>query len=325
MTDFQEAFGIRKTGPHTYQSNHKLMKPHPKSRGVYGGNLAGQALLVAIKSAPDGFTPHSLHSFFVKSASDTQGITWVVEENSNGKSFCNRTIKAVQEGETKYIANVSLTKKNSVKAAEKEFEEYEQRRKQAGNEDDEDDEPRVSKPFTFQTPYPSWLTNLDIDKIPTDKRAKSRFIFHKVPQQMFSLEDTKEEDAIPVTERKLSFYVRLGDDDLEITDPAYQFVGMGVLSDSLFLTRLARVMRISTVNLADVAHYFSVSLDHIMYFHDVDFDCTKWMGYGFKAVRLVNNRVLLEGEMYSEDGKHVATIIQEGLVHFNGLEKFAKL
>ncbi|GBL48591.1 acyl-CoA thioesterase II [Candidozyma auris] len=338
MTDFEDALGIKQVKPdgdtHVFVSNHRLTKPSKKSKGVYGGNLAGQALLAAIRTAPEGFTPHSLHSHFVKSVSDQHRVKWTVEEISNGKTFCNRSVKAWQDKQIRYIANISLTRKNCFRQSEREYYEYEERQEQKKKEaaargeeydPDDDGEPIKSKPFSFQTPLPRWLLEERREDMAVDKRSANRYIYHKIPHQFVSLEDTKYEDKVPVTERKMSFFVRLGDGNLKIKDSAFQFVGLGVLSDSLFLTRLARVLRISTVNLNQTGHYFSVSLDHIIYFHDSDFDCTQWVAFGFKAVRLINNRVLLEAEMYNEAGQHVATIIQEGLVHFNGLEKQAHL
>lgn len=339
MSDFEEALGIKEGRPegdlHVFILNHKLTKPQKNSKGVYGGNLAGQALLAAIKTAPEGFTPHSLHSHFVKSVSDQQKVKWTVEEVSNGKTFCNRSVKAWQDKLIRYIANISLTRTNSFKQAEREYYDYEERQEKLKKEaaakgeeydpESEDAEPMKLKPFSFQTPLPRWLLEERKEDMPVDKRSANRYIYHKIPHQFVSLEDTKYEDRVPVTERKMSFFVRLGDGSLKIKDPAFQFVGLGVLLDSLFLTRLARVLRISTVNLSKTGHYFSVSLDHVIYFHDSEFDCTQWVAFGFKAVRLTNNRVLLEAEMYNEAGQHVATIIQEGLVHFNGLEKLAHL
>lgn len=328
MSSFEHAMGVTQTGPHTYRSNEFLTKPHPKSRGVYGGNLAGQALLVAVRSAPQGFTPHSLHLYFVKAAVDNLHVDWAVTENSNGKTFCNRTIKALQDGVLRYVVHVSLTKRNLVKEAEqahREWAERERVRQETGEEDDDDETGMVAKPFTFQTPLPLWLRDVPKEKMHYVDMGRDRYLFHLIPHQMISLEDTKMEDQLLVPDRKMSFYVRLGDGEMRLQDPAFQFVGIGVLSDSLFLTRLARILRISTVNLAQVLHYFSLSLDHVMYFHDTDFDCTKWVGFGFRALRIKNNRVLLEGEMFNEAGLHVATIVQEGLVHFNGLEKMVHL
>lgn len=322
MEDVEYTLGVKQLSETRFQSNTTLTKPHPQSRGVYGGNLAGQALLVAIKSCPEGFTPHALHSFFVKATSSDSLVDWDVEKISNGNNFCNRLVRAIQDGEIKYIANISLTKRNSeAKAIEK----YEKYTEQVAKHGEDDDASPVPKPFGFGTPYPKWLQESTHEELELDLRGKNRLIYHKLPPKMNKLELTKEEDNVAPSERQLAFYVKWGDDEIQLKDPAFHFVGLGVLSDSFFLTRLARILRIPDLDYTNTIHYFSLSLDHIMYFHDVDFDVTKWMGFSFKNTRFANNRALLEGEMFNDKGVHVATIIQEGLVHFNSIEEKAKL
>lgn len=330
-SDVEYELGVTKIGPHSYQSNEPLQKPAPSARGAYGGFIAGQALLVAMKSSPPGFTPHSLHSFFTKPTSSTEKIIWEVDEINNGKNFVNRSLKATQGGQTKYIANISLTKKNSFKAANDKYEEYKKRqatKKHNDNDNDDDDdsdESPIPKPFGFQTPYPKWLKDQKPEEL--DFSVGNGGVSHKYPIQMISLDSTKDEESLDVTERRLSYFVKWGEDkQLTLKDPdTFKFVGLGVLSDSLFLLRLARILRVNSVDHSHLVHYYSVSLDHIMYFHDDDFDPTKWMAFGFKAARFNNDRVLLEAEMYNDKGTHVCSIIQEGLVHLNGIELEAKL
>ena len=323
MEDVEYNLGVKQISKTRFQGNAPLTKPHPSSRGVYGGNLAGQALLVAIRSSPEGFTPHALHSFFVKACSPDTVVDYEVEVVSQGNNFCNRLVKAIQDGEIKYIANISLTRRNSNKDSTEKYLKYKKKVEEHG--EDEDETP-VQKPFGFGTPYPKWLKDSPAESLKLDVRGKNRLIYHKIPPQMNQLDITKNEDKIAPSERKLSFYVKWGNDgEVEIKDPAFHYVGLGVLSDSFFLTRLARVLRIPGLEYSNTVHYFSLSLDHIMYFHDTDFDVTEWMGFSFKNVKFSNNRALLEGEMYNEKGVHVATIIQEGLVHFNGIERNAKL
>ncbi|CUM46382.1 uncharacterized protein AC631_03093 [Debaryomyces fabryi] len=323
MKDVEYSLGVKQISETKFQGNAPLSKPHPSSRGVYGGNLAGQALLVAIRSSPKGFTPHALHSFFVKATSPDSVVDWEVQVISQGNNFCNRLVKAIQDGEIKYIANISLTRKNSNKDATEKYLNYRKRIEEQG---EEDDETHVQKPFGFGTPYPKWLKDSPPESLNLDDRSKERLIYHKITPEMVHLDKTENENEIAPSERKLSFYVKWGNDgEVEIKDPAFQYVGLGVLSDSYFLTRLARILRIPDINHFNTILYFSLSLDHIMYFHDTDFDVTQWMGFSFKNVRFANNRALLEGEMYNEKGVHVASIIQEGLVHFNGIEERAKL
>ncbi|ABN65997.2 predicted protein [Scheffersomyces stipitis CBS 6054] len=302
----EDVYGIVKTGDFTFKGKEPLQKPAAAARGAYGGNIAGQAVLVAIRSSPEGFFPHSLHSYFVKPVSSTAVVDWEVEEISSGKNFCNRAVKGSQDGELKFFANVSLTKRNSFKT--------------------------ILRPLSFQTPQHDWFDRNKVQDIPLDTRGACNLVYHKLPEEMHDLQLTGREDSIPAAERRVSYYTQWGiENEGGVNQPLtgvtkeFQFVGLAVISDALFLTRLARVLRVEGVDLKDFVHYFSVSLDHIIYFHDEDFDTTKWMQFSFKAVRLVNNKALLEAEMYDSKGVHVATVIQEGLVHFNGLESHAKL
>ena len=155
--------------------------------------------------------------------------------------------------------------------------------------------------------------------------AKDRFIYHKIPRQMVLLEMTKEEESVPPVDRQLSYYVRLGNGDIKLSSLQAQFVGLVVISDCIISTRLARILRVSSVDMQDPAHYFGISLDHVMYFHDTDFDCTEWMGYGMRVLRMQNDRFLMEAQMYNKKGEHVVTILQEVLAKLHGLEATAKL
>ena len=58
---------------------------------------------------------------------------------------------------------------------------------------------------------------------------------------------------------------------------------------------------------------FNASLDHSVYFHDNDFDVTKWCTTFIKVSRMGNDRALIKGEIYSNNGLHIATIVQERL------------
>lgn len=331
MINIEEKLGVTKTGPHTYVSNSYLPKPAPASRGVYGGALAAQALLVAIKSChSEGMSPHSLHSYFVKPTSPDKLIHWEVTEISNGKNFTNRNLKALQDGVITYIVNVSLTKKNSFKEATNKYEAALAKASVGQDlgdnaEEDEETEEVIQKPFRFQTDYPEWLKKHPAEELGIDFKSSNRAIYHSIPPEMTDLQLTKDETSRSITDRRLAFYAKWGLNNIHYTDDAYKFAGLAFLSDSYFLTRLGRLLRIENIRHDRVVHYFSVSLDHIIYFHDDDFDPTEWIGFAFKAIRFSNNRALLEGELYNDKGIHVASIVQEGLVYFNGLEREAKI
>lgn len=308
-----EPLEVEKISELVYRGKYNLGKPTPSLKGVYGGNLAAQALLVAIRSSSEGFVPHSLHSFFVKSGLDDRPFTWKVEKVSDGRNFCNRLLKAVQDGEVKYVANISLTTKNSIEKQQELF--------SAGKS--------KQKPFNFGTPYPTWLSKYKPDDLKPSPRLDTLILSHRLPPEFLDLNLTAlAEEKTPAAERQLSFWVKWGRSDSLVIDlpnvDEFKYLGVAYLSDSIFLTRMLRTLRIEADN-ESFGHYMSVSLDHIIYFHDSDFDPTKWMGFSFRSANLSNDRVLLEGEMFNENGKHVASIIQEGLLKVSHFAEKAKL
>ena len=61
------------------------------------------------------------------------------------------------------------------------------------------------------------------------------------------------------------------------------------------------------------------SLDHAMWFHRA-FDVDEWLLYEQKVLSVVGSRALALGEMYTADGRLVATVMQNGLLGLPGGE-----
>lgn len=329
-----EEFGLTEVEPGIYRGKKPLNKPAPIAIGSYGGNLCGQALLAAMQSSRPGFKPHSVHAYFVKPVTNTKPVDWHVEKISDGANFCNRQVRGYQDDKLKYITLISLTKKNSHKKSVEEYEEYFKKleeAKKAGEEIDEDEDDAPLKPFGFQTPYSDWFKKYPTSKIELDPRGVDILCFHKLIPQLLTLDGTEYEEELPVTERKLSWYAKWGINESDMNyqlsnvDEKYQFFGLSVISESLFMTRLCRSLRTPDVDLTAQANYWSVSLDHIIYFHDDDFDSTDWMGVTTKPIRLVNKRAVCEAEIYNSKGVHVATCFQEAITNLNNLVDNAKL
>lgn len=324
-----DVLGVKQIGEGEYIGVAPLQKPLKAARGAFGGNLAGQAIIVAMETVVKEFRPHSLHSYFVLPTSDQIPVKWTVEKISQGKNFANRHLRAHQNGRVVYYANVSLTRKNSHGDAQRDYEQYLERIDEQSDDDEDDIEP-VVRPLQFQTPYHEWFKRHDISKLKVDDRLSETLVYHKILPELWDLDLTEEsEKDLPLTERKFSFLLRWGSPELGVEleglTKAYHYAGLAVLLDTMFLTRLARVMRIREVDHKDPIHYMSVLLDHVLYFHDDDFDGTDWVGFLCKPLRMLNNRVLFEGEMYNSKGVHVATMIQEGLVMLRNIESYAKI
>ncbi|CAX43819.1 Acyl-CoA thioesterase Tes3p, putative [Candida dubliniensis CD36] len=277
LINLDEVYGVTKIGHNTYRGNRPLTKPDRRSRGVYGGNFCGQAVLVAMKSSPPEFKPHSFHSYFVKAGRDDEPVTWKVEEVSTGRTFANRLLQAIQFGNIVFTAEVSLTKKNSISKT-----------KSAENK----------PPISFETPIGKTFeayNNVSLPIIPNDSVLID---YRQFPEQLDS--------------DKISYSLKWGNNnqnswDMLHANKDYQFVGLAILSDildvSVFLKHLGYQGK----------PQFNASLDHSVYFHDDDFDVTKWCTTFMKVSRICNDRALIKAEIYSNNGSHIASIVQERL------------
>jgi acyl-CoA thioesterase II len=316
----EQAFEVRQIGELRYEGVKPLNKPSLTSRGVYGGNLCGQSLLVAMETVPEGFTPHSLHSYFVKAGDDSMPCQYEVEQVSTSKNFANRLIRVVQKGGTKYLVMISLTRKNSLKQATATFQQ-------------EAAKGKGSVPLDFQKPPPRQFSRYQHDELETrHDHDHTRALQHKFAPDFYNSKlAEREELQKSAAERELFFWIRI-DDQLRNNSvlQKLKYAGFGVVLDSLYLTSLLRILHLpisrGLTSGGKGEHFFLVLLDHSIYFHDDDFDPTKWCFFNFSAPRFSNNRVLLQGNYYSEDGKLFATIAQEALVYFHsGSDLKAKL
>ena len=65
---------------------------------VFGGQAIAQALGAARRTVPDDRHTHSLHAYFLRGGSDALPIEFRVKRDLDGRSFSNRRVVASQEG-----------------------------------------------------------------------------------------------------------------------------------------------------------------------------------------------------------------------------------
>ena len=76
-------------------------------RRVYGGQVLGQALIAASRTAGER-APHSLHAYFLLGGDPKQPIVYEVERVRDGRSFTTRRVVARQRGEAIFVSTVSF-------------------------------------------------------------------------------------------------------------------------------------------------------------------------------------------------------------------------
>src|ERR671937_1108417 len=72
---------------------------NPTLQRVFGGQVAGQALVAAARTVDDRQrTVHSLHAYFLRPGDMTIPIVYDVDRIRDGKSFTTRGVVAIQHG-----------------------------------------------------------------------------------------------------------------------------------------------------------------------------------------------------------------------------------
>ncbi|KAG5420236.1 hypothetical protein I9W82_002116 [Candida metapsilosis] len=273
----KDIFDVIEIDKQTFHGVNPLRKPSKEIRGVFGGNIVAQCVVVAMRSAP-GYTPNSIHSHFVKAVNEESALVWKVEHMSNGKSFATRRILGLQNKVVVFSAMVSLTTKNSTS--------------KSGH-----------KNSTQMEYYPS-----------PGKTAFTRDFKNPVHNPFPPLSNYHRSFKHQKEKHRFAFQIRWGvkDDpdwheELQNVTTEYKFAGLAMLSD---WTQTERVFPHVGIK---VVPSFEASLDHNVYFHEDDFDIDQWFSYVASVKWIANDRSLIKADMYTEDNRHVATIVQEML------------
>ncbi|CAK7894158.1 hypothetical protein CAAN1_09S03730 [[Candida] anglica] len=323
---FEEAFRVVQVDESHYVGVHPLKLPLTGARGVYGGHVCAQTLLVALESAP-GWVLHSLHSHFLGPANEKIVCQYEVTELQRGKNSLRSIIKVTQttrDGTQKavYTCMVSFVKKGiNVQAID-------------GQRDPPND-------IHYKYPDPDKLTVIH----------HTDFVKNAYGEELVDYRNCPEESLQTPSERWITLFSGI-DQPESFSDPKFNYVGLGCISDSALLTTLARVLHLpwnptemfeeeefdegkdaktlmgTSMNIIHLFHYHAMSLDHHIYFHcdkeEDSFDVVKqWLTFSYQMKTLRNGRTLVRGHFYNPNGTCVATIVQEGitLIHPDVAEK----
>lgn len=83
-------------------------QPDTELQRVFGGQVAAQALIAATRTAPPGFSVHSLHSYFLRPGDTAVPIVYDVESLREGRSFATRRVVARQHGRSIYLMSANF-------------------------------------------------------------------------------------------------------------------------------------------------------------------------------------------------------------------------
>lgn len=313
--DFEEVIDVQKIDENTWEGKYPLRLPVAGARGVYGGHLIAQLLLVFIESAP-GFVPHSFHSHFLKPGKPKIKCLYKLTRLNDGRNFSMRLLKVLQNDKVVFTAMCSLVKKGM--------------------------KITLGDLNLMHPPPPLHYKHPDPNKL--DQLIHTEFCHNAYLDELLDHKLCPEEDNIPPSERWITLWSKLYQPSkTQFNDLKFNYVALGELSDSALLTTMARVLHLNwnptvnnpfqtyddnkdarmiidySMNAMHIYHYEAMSLDHHIYFHTDNFSSfdpiKDWLTltYQFKISR--NHRTLVRGFFYNKESNCVATVIQEGLTY----------
>lgn len=75
---------------------------------TFGGHVAGQSLVSAVRTVNPELQVHSLHGYFLRPGDATAPTVYIVERLRDGGSFVTRRVNAIQHGETIFSMSASF-------------------------------------------------------------------------------------------------------------------------------------------------------------------------------------------------------------------------
>ncbi|MDY6995818.1 MAG: acyl-CoA thioesterase II [Actinomycetota bacterium] len=75
---------------------------------TFGGHVAGQSLVSAVRTVDPKFQVHSLHGYFLRPGDARAPSVYLVERLRDGGSFVTRRVNAIQHGETIFSMSASF-------------------------------------------------------------------------------------------------------------------------------------------------------------------------------------------------------------------------
>jgi acyl-CoA thioesterase-2 len=245
---------------------------------IFGGQLLGQSLLAA-SATVTGKHPHSLHAYFVAGGSPDEPIDLDVTRVRDGRTVDTRSVTAGQGGRpllvtlASFHANVGAPEVGSAPP---------------------------------DVPPPDALPRLQdwVEDLPDELRESNRNWVDVPPPLDLRIGEAPTFLGGNRAEHDRPHWMRLpravGD------DPALHAALLAYASDYLLLDMVFRS------HPEEVVRGAATSLDHALWFHrPARFD--RWHVYTQRTMGIVGHRGLAQGTIHDDDGRLVATVMQECL------------
>ncbi len=255
------------------------LSPDENRQRVFGGQVAGQALVAAARTVEADRSVHSLHAYFLRPGDPNVPILYEVDRIRDGRSFTTRRVVAIQHGRAIFNLAASF---------------------------------HVDEPgFDHQVPMPDAPPP---DDLPTFRERMAPYAeqlgdwYHR-PRPI----DIRYVDWAPPEAREAprepSQRVWLRADGRLSDDPVLHTCVVAYASD---MTLLDTTLLPHGVGWQQ-NQVMMASLDHAMWFHR-PFRADEWLLYVQDTPATSGGRGLARGLLFTQGGELVVSVVQEGLI-----------
>ncbi|MEE4186241.1 MAG: acyl-CoA thioesterase II [Gammaproteobacteria bacterium] len=252
---------------------------------VFGGQVLGQALHAATQTVT-GRHCHSLHAYFLRRGDVNAPIVYEVDRARDGGSFSSRRVVAIQHGRP--IFNMAA----SFQVPEHGIE---------------------HQSVMPSVPGPEGLADRSEIGGNVLEQVHEKMRRYLTRQRPFFVRPLAQPDFLNPTKLEPVKYVWIKAKDALPDDLALQQTLMAYVSDYELLGTATLPHAIS---FADTSIQMA-SLDHAMWFHH-EFRLDEWLLFAFDSPSSSGGRGLARCQVYTQDGKLVASSAQEGLIRVRG-------
>ncbi len=248
---------------------------------MFGGEIAGQAVIAAHHGVPDDRVLHSLHGYFLLPGDPREPVDHHVDPTRDGGSFTTRTVRTVQRDE------VAFTMLASFQRHEDSIEHAPVAPDVAGPDDSLTVNDVIARADDVAERWLGWMCDA----------FSWEFRFPDLPTRPGTASDQprrtwfRVRGALPPDDRAAHAAALAHGSDLFLLGAALQRHGIPLGAPGMLVT----------------------SLDHTIWFHErprVD----DWLLYDQRSAWAGHGRALCRGRFWTPDGRLVATVAQEGLV-----------
>ncbi|MFM7090129.1 MAG: acyl-CoA thioesterase II [Bacteroidota bacterium] len=267
------------------QIEENLFRGHSKTVGstnVFGGQVLAQSLSAAINTVPSNRQVHSLHSYFILPGNLDIPIIFQVDRIRDGGSFTTRRVKAIQQGREIFLMSASF------QSDENGF-------------DHQITMPEVQSPEQLVSwkdlakHFGEFLPQNMYDFLNLDRPIEFR------PVELYN-------PAVPEKREPFRHIWMKSIGEMPENANLHQLVLAYASDYNLLTSALLPHGKEGSIPKLQLA-----SLDHAMWFHR-PFRMDDWLLYAIDSPSASNSRGFTRGNIFTRDGKLVASVAQEGLM-----------